>query len=137
MAKSKRTSMTVNYTTVRRLKKLVNEIEVPISKNRESVTNYLLYQISKGDFDDVKPMKTRDKEKMLVDKATKDKADVRARELGFKNIGEMLERVVHEEFKRLSKSKGSKYKVHFEKIEDEDEDEDEESDEGVEEDGKD
>lgn len=105
MAK-KRTMLSINYTTTRRLKRLMNVIESPVAKSNSSITNYYLYKISKGEYDnDVKPLPKREKERILVDKEIRDDADEKAKELGFKSASDMLDAVVRLEMQRVNEAR--------------------------------
>ncbi|KTW22864.1 hypothetical protein [Staphylococcus warneri] len=105
MAK-KRTMLSINYTTTRRLKRLMNVIESPVAKSNSSITNYYLYKIAKGEYDnDVKPLPKREKERILVDKEIRDDADEKAKELGFKSASDMLDAVVRLEMQRVNEAR--------------------------------
>jgi hypothetical protein len=97
MAKKKRTSITVPSKTKKQLEYLANRYSETLGSSLETMTDYVLTKIVKGDYDNLEPDKLESTELIYGSLELKRQADVKAKELGFKGTKDMLEKVVRDE----------------------------------------
>lgn len=97
-----------------KLLKIKRKHEYTVGDTFETLNNHILNKVVEGDYDFIKPIDTRNSRKVNVDYDIWEKAKVKAEELGFTSLNQMMNQIADVEF--LSHLDGIEHQKAFETV---------------------
>ncbi|MDQ7156633.1 hypothetical protein [Staphylococcus warneri] len=97
-----------------KLLKIKRKHEYTVGDTFENLNNHILNKVVEGDYDFIKPIDTRNSRKVNVDYDIWEKAKVKAEELGFTSLNQMMNQIADVEF--LSHLDGIEHQKAFETV---------------------